>query len=94
MAGAVDCVAGGTAEGVVETGQLEVVLPLVGAMAVEIVGVEVRDDTGGGGFGQVADAVIGHGDCRGRVGVGRRDELSRVIVGIVGDDAACPNAAR
>ena len=44
---------------------MEVVLPLVRAVADDVVSVEVGDDASGGGFGQVADAVIGHGDCRG-----------------------------
>ena len=94
MAGAVDRVARGAADGVVVARQVEVVLPLVGAMAVDVVSVEVRHDTCGCRVDEVANAVVGHGDGRGRVGVGRRDELSRVIIGIVGDDAACPNAAR
>ena len=40
MAGAVDRVAGGTTKGVVVARQIEVVLPLVRAMAVDVVSVE------------------------------------------------------
>ena len=64
LTGAVDGVAGVAAEGVVVARQVEVVLPLVGAVAVDIVGVEVRDDIGGCRFGHVADAVVRHRDCR------------------------------
>ena len=95
MAGAVDRVAGGATEGVVVARQVEVVLPLVGAMAVDVVSVEVGNDAGGGGFGQVADAVIRHGDGRGDTIVvvfGAR-QIARVVVGVVGGDTPCPNAA-
>ena len=93
MAGAVDRVAGGTAEAVVIARQIEVVLPLVGAMALKIIGVEVGDNASGSCVNEVSNAVVGHGDRRGRVGVGRRDELSRVVVRVVGCDAARPGAA-
>jgi len=82
------------AEGVVIARQVEVVLPLVGAMALKIVGVEVGDDARRSCFGEVADAVIGHRNRRRRVGIGRRDELSRVVVGVVGRNAARPDATR
>ena len=90
---AVDGVAGTTAECIVIARQVEVILPLVGTMTIKVVGVEVRHDTFGRGFGQVADAVVGHRDCRGRVGVGCRDELPSIVVRVVGDDAAGPGAA-
>ena len=96
LAGAVDRVAGGTAEAVVIARQVEVVLPLVGAMTVEVVGVEVRDDAGGCRVDQIADAVVDHGDRRSEtiVVVFGACQLTRVIVGVVGDDAARPSAAR
>ena len=90
---AVDGVARGTTEGVVIARQVEVVLPLVRAMALKIIGVEIRHDTGGCRIDEIADAVIGHGYGRGVVGVGRRDELPRVIVSVVGCDATRPGAA-
>ena len=93
LTGAVDGVAGIAAEGVVMARQVEVVLPLVGAVTVDIVGVEVRDDIGGCRFGHVADAVIRHRDGRGRIRVGRRDELTGCVVSIVSDDTARPGAA-
>ena len=46
---AVDGVAGTTAERIVVARQVEVVLPLVGAMTVDVIGVEVRHDTFGRG---------------------------------------------
>ena len=95
MAGAVDCVAGGTAEGVVIARQIEVVLPLVRAVALKIIGVEVRDDAGGRGIDEVTDAVVRHCDGRGHAIVvifGAR-EITGVILGVVGDDAARPSAA-
>ena len=95
MTFAVDRVAGGAAEGVVVARKIEVVLPLVGAMAVEIVGVDVRDDAGGRGIDEVTDAVVRHCDGRGHAIViifGAR-EITGVIIGVVGDDAARPSAA-
>ena len=96
LAGAVDGVAGGATEGVVETGQLEIVLPLVGAMSVEIVGVEIRDNASGSCVNEVSNAVVRHADGRGDTVVvifGAR-EITGVIVGVVGCNAARPNAAR
>lgn len=95
MTGAVDRVAGRTAEGVVETSQMEVVLPLVRAMAVDVVSVEVRHDTCGCRVDEVANAVVGHGDRRGHTVVvifGAR-QITGVVVGVVGCDATRPNAA-
>ena len=92
MADAVDGVARGAAEGVVIARQVEVILPFVGAVADDVVSVEVRDDARRSCFGQVANAVVGYGDCRGRVGVGRQDELPGVVVGVVGYDTARPSA--
>ena len=68
-------------------------MPLVRAVADDVVGVEVGDDAGGCRVDQIANAVVRHGDRRGIVRVGCRDELSRVVVGIVGDDTSRPRAA-
>ena len=94
MAGAVDRVAGGTTEGVVIARQVEVVLPLVGAMAVDVVSVEVRHDTCGCRVDEVANAVVGHGDGRGDTVVvifGAR-QIARVVVRVVGCNATRPGA--
>ena len=96
MARTVDRVAGGTTKGVVVARQVEVVLPLVGAVANDVVGVEVRDDARRRRGGQVADAVVRHADGRGDTVVvifGAR-EITGVVVGVVGDDATRPGAAR
>ena len=61
-------------------------------MAVDVVSVEVRDNARGCRFGEVTYAVVGHRNGRGIVGVGCRDELPGVVVGVVGGDAACPSA--
>ena len=92
---AVEGIARRASEAVVEARDLEVILPLVGAVAVEVVGVKVRDDTGGRGVDEVADAVIGHGDGRGDtvVVIFGACQIARVIVGVVGDDASRPRAA-
>lgn len=68
---AVDGVAGVAAEGVVVARQVEVVLPLVGAVAVDVIGVEISHNTRRRRFGHVADAVVRHRDCRGGIRVGR-----------------------
>jgi len=93
LAGAVDRVTGETTKGVVVARQVEVVLPLVGAMALKIIGVEIRDNASGSCVNEVSNAVVRHGDGRGIVGVGCRDELPGVVVGVVGYDTARPGAA-
>ena len=94
MTCAVDRVASRTTEGVVVARQIEIVLPLVRAMAVEIVGVEVGDDARGRGIDEVADAVVRHGDGRGDTVVvifGAR-QIARVVVRVVGCNATRPGA--
>ena len=90
---AVDGVARGASEGVVIARQVEVVLPLVGAVADEVVGVEIRDNASGSCVNEVSNAVVRHGDGRGRVGVFGAREITRVVVGVVGDDTSRPRAA-
>ena len=96
LTGAVDRVAGGTTKGVVVARQVEAILPFVRAKALKIIGVEVRDDARRSCFGEVSDTVVRHADGRGYtvVVIFSAREITGVVVGVIGCDAARPNAAR
>ena len=82
------------AEGVVAAGDLDAVLDFVCAEPGDVVGVEVGAHHGGDCRDEVANAVVGHRDCRRAVGVDGVRERAGTVVGICSHDAARPGARR